>query len=77
MTNISYFHCNGNDVQFNGTHVWLQSSEHKHLGSGYHGFYLKAENFRRGVSFYSARALIKSQWVITNNVHIEPTHSEI
>jgi len=70
---MTYFHCNGNDVQFNGTHVWLQTCEHRHPGSGTHGFYLRSENFRRGLSFYSARALIKSSWIITSNVYTEPS----
>ena len=70
---MTYFHCNGNDVQFNGTHVWLQTCEHRHPGSGTHGFYLRSENFRMGLSFYSARALIKSSWIITSNVYIEPS----
>jgi len=69
---ICYFHCNGNDVQYNGTHVWLQTCENRHPISCTHGFYLRSENFRRGLSFYSARALIKSSWIITNNVYIEP-----
>jgi hypothetical protein len=69
---ITYLHNNGNDVQFNQTHVWLQSGEHRHPLSGTHGMYVFPQSFRMILAYYNSRCLIKSDWVKTNNVYLPP-----
>ncbi len=70
---ICYIHSNGNDVQFNQTHVWIMSNKYQGTNTGPHGFYITKNNIRRAMAYYNARALIKSSWVYTNNVYLPPT----
>ena len=69
---ITYLHNNGNDVQFNQTHVWIQSVEHRHPHSGTHGLYVYPHTLRMILACYNARSLIKSDWITTNNVYLAP-----
>ncbi|NDB60684.1 hypothetical protein EB001_19900 [bacterium] len=60
----------GNDVQHGTQDLFLQPHMYMAKNTGNHGLYVYNNNFRKAVSYYTSKSLIKSYWTNTNNLYI-------
>lgn len=66
---IIWLNINCNDVRGNAQDLFLQSTIYQTKNTGPHGINLM-HNPRNAISLYMSKALIKSQWINTNDVYI-------
>jgi len=71
---ICYFNSNGNDIQHGMQDCYLLSTRscpRCGIGlMGQAGHYVEKDNIRQTVSLFTVKALIKSQWINSNDVYI-------
>ena len=74
MTHYGFFMCECNDVFHSVQGVFLGSSTSPNAGTRPKGLgtYIFLDNFRRSVSLFSVRSLIKSNWIYKDNSYISP-----
>ena len=67
---ICWLNTSGNDVQHTTQDLYLQYGINLTKNTGSHGFYISEDHFRKSISFYTMKTLIKSNWINTNNLYI-------
>jgi hypothetical protein len=70
---FGYFYNNGNNVYYNGTNVCLFSS----CFSGKSGLSIVVENFMNVNTMFSARKLIKQNWINDKDEYMAPNESHL
>lgn len=66
-----FFMCECNDVfhSVQGTSLFSSTTPNHNSPKGL-GTYMYLANFRRSISLFSTRSLVKSDWINSNNVYI-------